>query len=261
MISSSDTKWRLFTVVVLVFYTTSIIYTSVWIAHNAREDHGPNIDVEEVDISETKLGLTFGDFDKGFIGQSSSFIIILFILSSILVGLFEFTRLWKNDVAPFVMTGGYFFLIMGVFLYHPKIRFFNEDGETISTYSAIFGGEVIHWFWFMIIAHIVMIGSVSLFWSIPMVPKEYIKPPKDTDALTLHLENWRKYGSWTLSLLTGLALSASLIIVLDSLPFGSAFSIHIVIVFGGGLVLNMIYMGLKLRKIEQAITSVHQNIR
>lgn len=115
-------------------------------------------------------------------------------------------------------------------------------------------------FWVNILIQSVSTAIVPMFWSIDVIP-DFVRDSSGdirSDSLKSHLENWRQYGTWTVSIFGGLALTVAVTVVTNASPYGSAFVRYFLVLLGGMLLLIMGYVIYKTHKVERELVGLEQ---
>lgn len=196
------------------------------------------------------------------------------MFSGIFVGAtLDRARVWKRSdskLRSIVAKGigiitplGYILSLFGVLFLTPDIYYQSCMGrETLLIH--VFDIPVA--FWGLIVAQCGAVGVVSIVVSTEIVPagivterelsRFYTESPEtvfeiDKKKLQIHVQNWRQYGTWLISLFVSVGWAGSLVFITDVAPFGRSFIFHAVVLFGGGLLLTIGFISVKLSRLEQ----------
>lgn len=239
---------------------------------------GPNATAELQNFpnaSDAKFGLTFGNPDKRIFTQISKLprgkFIVAFLRPYILaiaplyVVLMIVIILITNYITDrpalqfsIKLIGGiisFSAIILAVFHSDPKIQFITQANESVPVVSA--RDEISSMFYFAIISQGAIIGSLAAVWTRPVIPDK----SDDTEVIRLHIENWRKYGSWIATLFGGVFLTIALVFITDLSSVGQYFLRHAIVLFGGGLILHLVFITYKISKLEERFCSIKERQR
>lgn len=204
-----------------------------------------------------RAGLTFGKVDQpvkdqvhsltGYIIISRDFALVVIILSCIILGVCSKCSFLSSLITSiFAYMGG----ILAIFELIPQIHFLTHGGSSISVMQAILSDKVVTGFFLLSFLQAIIVCSVPLVWTRPIMPEFH-----SNQGLRIHLNNWRKYGSWLATVLGGVLLTGVLVFLNNGSPFGSIFIQHVLILIGGAVVLNIGFVVFKLQCIECEIVN------
>jgi hypothetical protein len=267
-----------------------LLITTVDISHNtpANTLEGQRLNqIQVVDLcgGDPLLlpGLTYGTIGERIYTQistnlrSSSTFLIATVLSGLLIGVaVDRARVWKradsngkltlSKSAPVITAIGYIVLVFTTLHVTPQIHYQSCIGRE-PVLENVFNIPLA--FWGLILAQAVAIGLVSAVLSTDIIPdgavatwelsridsREGLSSNQvtnvDKERLRIHVQNWRQYGTWLISLFISVGLAGSLVFITDVAPFGRSFIIHAVVLFGGALALVVGFISYKISRLER----------
>lgn len=225
------------------------------------------------------LGLTYGDRNEAFLQKSSIWKFafplapVTLIPVTIFVGLLWAVnfcsaswqaRLHDSDVSEsaiiliesaatiFITTLLYLILVSTTYALVLPVRYIYDPDNVISFARATMdGGLVKSQFWTLIFLQGVLFGLVASIWIRPVYPDGLNNSAKTRIHQDYHLQNWRQYGSWIITILAGMILSASFVLIGNYSPYGGAFVRYFMLQIGGVLALVLAFIVFKMVKFEQ----------
>lgn len=215
--------------VLFSFYLLTIISTTVIMVHNSplntvtnQSENGDAFTDASSKLQEAnkRPGLTFGKVDKpvkdqiqtitGHIISSNRFIFLVALLSVALFGVFSGLQKYIQPplLIPILLSIlCYYFGVLAIFEFTPQIHFLTSDWNSESVRWATQNERLVPKFALLIFLQSLIVSSVPLLWTQPIMPEYH-----SHEALRIHLNNWRKYGSWLATVLGGVLLTGILIL-------------------------------------------------
>ena len=255
-----------FTLFILLLSSTSVIMlhnTPLNKVTSTSEDDVWKNAKSTLDKENKRPGITFGEVDRPVHQQTETalariiisplFLILIILLSSIVLLPLLF---FKGSLLNFFLPAVFYFVgMLSLLCIHPNIRFMTYGFQQESILWNITDNLVGH-FWILLTFQSVIVGTIPLVWSQPIMPRYYNKYISSDDLTQVHIQNWRKYGSWLATIFGGILLTSALVYLENVSSFGSLFLQHVLIAIGGALLLNLVYVIHKLRRIEYEIATL-----
>lgn len=262
-------RYKIAGILLFSLYLLIIVSTTVIMVHNSplntitsQSDDDAFADAHLILQEENKRpGLTFGEVDRpvkdqvrtvtGYLIFSNRFVSLVALLTIALLGLFCIGVYFQSFIlavlsSVFCYMGG----ILVIFELTPQIYFITSNWSTESVLWAASNDRIVTGFFLLTFFQSIIVTSVPLLWTRSIMPEFH-----SHQALRIHLNNWRKYGSWLATVLGGVLLTSVLVFINDNSPFGSLFIQHSLILIGGAVVLNLGFVVFKLQCIEKKIVN------
>lgn len=264
--SNKRQQIKSFVVAVFTGYTFLVVSTNLVMFQNSPINtldvtfSDEKSEINSAVANNSQYGLTVGDPTEPLKALSLNLDIIV-ITSSLLIvsGLFFcLSTNFSGGRAWLVLYAAVFpisyLAIMSVL---PGVQYFvveNNNHVSISLLSGISSQPLL--FFVMLASQGLVMSSILYVWSLPLMP-EFAPDANETDGhrelIKIHRNDWKQYGTWAVSLFGGLGIAASIAFFGGVSPYGSAFIIHTLILFGGSLFLIMGYVVWKIKATQKAI--------
>lgn len=278
--------YKIFALALFSTYLLFILSTSIVMVHNSplntitnQNDEGDAFANAQSKLEEANKipGITFGEIDQPVKDQtemlmesiilSPPFPIFSILLSSSILlifyqgtGLLErYTRMSASVSATItfiISVIAYAFGVILILEFTPKVHFITSNWESESVLWAVSNSKVVPQFFFFTIFQGAIVNSIPFVWSRPIIPSYYNRYSNSNQAILIHLDNWRKYGSWLATVFGGILLTSVLVFITDLSLFGSLFVQHALALIGGVVVLDLIFVIFKLQKIERKVAGL-----
>lgn len=271
-------RYKIAAFVVFTIYLASVLSMTIAISHytplntiSTENESDPQENATEI-LNKTgkRAGLTVGDLDKPFkkqIGTFSGYLItsLPFLLSVSLLALLLLLVFSKQSEDSNSILGLsqllrfvvgivlYIFSVVLILRFLPQVHFIDVNGNSRTIFWALSRDKMVMQFWILLFLQAAIINSVLYVWTRPVLPA-YLNSRKKR-ALTMHLNNWRKYGSWLATVLGGVLLTSILVFITNTTQFGSFFIQHVLILVGGAVILDLLFIVFKLYRIEHEVAT------
>lgn len=278
----SRPRYKIAALMLFSVYLLIILSTSVAMIHNSplntitsQNDSSDAFSDASLKLQEADKhpGLTFGEVDKpvqtqtrmlmGYIIISIPFsILVLFLASTILAGFYYLPKfLEEYSNSPALLTFGlsmafYGLSVVLILEIVPDVHFITSNWNRKSVLWAVLNGRLTPLFVLLIFFQSIIVNCIPFLWTRPIMPNYYNRYSNQNQALMIHLDNWRKYGSWMATVFGGIILTSVLVFLTDISLFGSLFVQHSLILIGGVVVLNLAFVVFKLQSIERRIAGL-----
>lgn len=217
--------------------------------------------------TDANFGLTYGEPNVTIFKQVADLPVltgffdiglILFIIfySLFMIGLVLLAEgQQEKSTSKFItktLVGVLIFFCLSILLYHidKDIAYITAANELVGVIPNLL--EITPVFHMMIIFQGAILSSIVAIWTTPILPKN----PYDQEVISLHIGNWKQYGSWIATLLGGIFLTTAIIFITDLSPVGKYFLRHVLVLFGGGLLLDIMFIVHKIAKLEEEFTGL-----
>lgn len=275
-----ESSYKILALVLFSAYLMIILSTSIAMVHNSplntitnQNDNGDAFTNASVKLEDANKnpGITFGNVNEpvkdqtrmlmGYVITTIPFSILVIPFSFILLAIFYYApdyfeqnfNLPSGVSAILTLLASVIIYTLGVLAileFIPEIHFITSGWDSKSVLWAVLNTEIVPQFFLFMLFQAVIVNSIPFVWTRPIMPQYYNRYSNSNQALLIHLENWRKYGSWMATVFGGILLTSVLVFITDLSLFGSLFVQHALALIGGVVAFDLAFVIFKLQRIE-----------
>lgn len=278
-------KVQLLSAILLWIVIAMTLSSTIALFHNSPVNTADTSfdDLNQSDVNVTvngenqSFGLTYGQRNASLDNQSFVMNLGLMIVGPVFPLVIAFVGLlwWIWNYGPSRMRSqngniklhyatlgmAFMYYLFSLFAYNllPRVRYISVDYRN-GVYLACAGADITPKFWLLIGFQSVIFATVAGIWTRPIIPDTVRSNDTDISGvkkLEIHLENWRKFGSWAVTLIGGVIITSGIAFV-GQLPFGGFFVQHVIIVCGGAVLLILAYVIYTLDELKWVIGEVYR---
>lgn len=272
------TIYKITASIVFSIYLLLVLSTTTMIVHNSplnrvvnsSDSHPFHNAIPKLQDAGSYPGLTFGEVQTPIHEQvravpalvifTNEFILFTLSFSVLLIIAFRIFKFFQPQLTErkrvllfFVMIFGFLGMVLLFLDFVPQVAYITKDWRRKSVLWAAMNWKIHPLFVILLMIQSIIISTLLFIWTRTIVPVEFKSNRTELQKKIVHIENWKQYGTWIVTIFGSIALTAILVFVQNVSSFGGLLIRHIVILLGGVVVLGLMFVILKIHRLESEL--------